>query len=635
MAKHARHPKPSAPPPERVRTSPERRRWTVSRVWAIALVTFRQGMRTRLWILAPPAILVMILADLSSPRFDPVFEAVPATISMSLLVMAVLAFVVGTFFATYSLPAEMESKVAHSVVTKPVGRAEIVAGKTLGMSLIVLLMVGCVGVAGYAYTVVRASGIRSLAQERLAEATPRAAYPADLNATEAVATSGPLRTFRYYAATSGPEISVDVGAEAAASPDVCWILGETGMRLAWDLSRTPLREWVASAPGRLRLRLSVRRPPEEPKAPVQVLVALLPAGIEPVRENPRPGGQGPVYQRTITVPPSGELQVEVVGPDARPPGGAINVPPGDNLVLYVVAIQSGALVGAGPGALAIVGPAGQELAMAEAPGVAGTRQRQRLALAGRSKAPRELALFRFDDVPGDALGQGDTPVEAGFSLDAWSPATVQAAAQIVFVRSDGQTKTVRFSPESHHSSLLYLDREFWHGGPLEVRVECLTDDDFLWLVPDSVRLRLGGGPFAWNYAKAVLRVWLFGTVLSAIGVCCSTFLSWFVSILLAIVVVLVSMVREFVLGATVFGDLARKLAEAANGWHAWAGWRSVAEHLVVPLPDLRALIPGEGVSLGQVMSLTDLGEAFGWAALSVAVFVLLGSIILRNREVAR
>ena len=627
MAKRPRHPQPSAPR--------ERRRWTLSRLWAIALVTFRQGLRTRLWVLVPPAILVMILADLSSPRFDPVFEAVPATISMSLLVMAVLAFIVGTFFATYSLPAELESKVAQSVVTKPVGRAEIVGGKTLGMSLVVLLVVGCVGVAGYAYTLVRASSIQSLAGERLVEATPRAAYPADLNALQAVATNGPLETYRYYAATSGPEIDLDAGPEAAASPNVRWILGETGMRLVWSMANTPLQEWVASAPGRLRLRLSVKAPLEKPKAPVQVLVGLLPADIEPVRENPRPGGQGPVYQMTMNVPPSGELEIAVVGPDIRPPAGAINVPPGDNLVLYVVAIQSGALVGAGPGALTIVGPAGQEYAMAEAPAVASARQRQRLALAGRAKTPRELAVFRFDNVPGDVLGQGDTPVEAGFSLDAWSPVTVQAAAQVIFIRSDGRTKTVRFSPESHHSAILYLDREFWHGGPLVVQVECLTDDDFLWLVPDSVRLHLGGGPFAWNYAKAVLRVWLFGTVLSAIGVCCSTFLSWFVSILLTMVVVLVSMVRGFVLEATPLGGLARQLYDAANGWYPWAGWRSVVEHVAVPLPDLRSLIPAESVSMGQVMTWTDLGEAFGWAALSVAVFVLVGAWILRHREVAR
>ena len=273
--------------------------------------------------------------------------------------------------------------------------------------------------------------------------------------------------------------------------------------------------------------------------------------------------------------------------------------------------------------------------MAETPGVSSARQRQRLALAGRSKTPRELAVFRFDPVPGDVLGQGDTPVEAGFSLDAWGPALVQAAAQVVFIRSDGQTKTVRFSPESHHSEILYLDREFWHGGPLVVQVECLTDDDFLWLVPDSVRLRLGGGPFAWNYAKAVLRVWLFGTVLSALGVCCSTFLSWFVSILLTMVVVLVSMVRGFIIESTPLGGLARQLYDAANGWRPWAGWRPVVEHVVIPLPDLRSLIPAESVSMGQVMTWADLGEACGWAALSVAVFILLGTLILRHREVAR
>ena len=101
-----------------------RSRWPVRRTWAIALVTFRQGMRMRLWVLVPLAVLSLILADLSSPRFDPVLEGIPAAISTSLFVMSVLAVIVGIFFATYSIPTEIESHVATSVAVKPVSRGE-------------------------------------------------------------------------------------------------------------------------------------------------------------------------------------------------------------------------------------------------------------------------------------------------------------------------------------------------------------------------------------------------------------------------------------------------------------------------------------------------------------------------------
>jgi hypothetical protein len=100
-----------------------------------------------------------------------------------------------------------------------------------------------------------------MAAVRLAEARPRAVHAADLNALDAVARSGPLMTFRYRQADSGPAVGIHYADGAAPGEGGArWILGETGMRLLWNLSATPVREWTASAPGRLLLKLSVRVP---------------------------------------------------------------------------------------------------------------------------------------------------------------------------------------------------------------------------------------------------------------------------------------------------------------------------------------------------------------------------------------
>ncbi len=164
--------------------------------------------------------------------------------------MAVLSLVLAIFFATYSLPTEMESKIAYTVMTKPVGRAEVVAGKTLGMSLVILAAVGLVGAAAYIYINIRATSIHSLAQARLEEVRTRTAFPADLAALQGVADRGPLQTYRYLIGTSGmPVLGVDLGSLPYGPPDTEWILGETGAHLQWEFGQTPLREWVAGAPG--------------------------------------------------------------------------------------------------------------------------------------------------------------------------------------------------------------------------------------------------------------------------------------------------------------------------------------------------------------------------------------------------
>ena len=611
------------------------------RTWAIALVTFRQGMRMRLWILVPLAVLSIVVADLSSPRFDPVLEAIPAAISTSLFVMAVLAVLVGIFFATYSIPTEIETRVVTSVAVKPVSRPEMVWGKTVGLSFLLLVMLGAVGVGAYGYLQVRASTIRSIAGRRLEESRPRAVYPVDLNALKVTARQGPLGTYRYRAVDVGPQIAIHYGAEKPGEADFLWILGETGMRLTWNLSQTPLREWVAGrqasaglpsqgGPCRLRLSLQRRPPPETPEASTRVLVGWSAASLEPPKEG---GAPSPVYRVELDVPAAGDLEVPLAASDAPPTQGVLNVPAGGELILEVLAEKQGHLVGAGADALHLVGPAGQ--VVKTAPTVAPPFEQGKILLVGRLQPPRGEAVLGFKNVPPDVLGDAEATLEVSCSVDSYSPALIQTVAEMTLRQPDtGREETFRFSPESQRPTLLPVDRSFWRGGSLEARLQCLTTDDFLGVVPASVRLRLPGGPFAWNFAKAILRVWLFGTVLASIGVMLSTRLTWFVSILGSMVLLVLGTCREFLLGSTSLGKLAWNLTQWNGGWLESPFGRRLAQHLVLPVPDFSALLPGTRLSLGEVMPLTDLGAAVGWALVAVAITVSIGSILMKRREVA-
>jgi len=687
------------------------------------------------WLMAPLAILVLVAVDLSSERFDPVFETIPAAVGTALFTMAALAVLVATFFATYSFPAEVESRVAYTVTTKPVGRIELVAGKVLGTSLLLLGMLAVVAAGAYGYFLARASGVRALAAERHAEAVPRARHPADLNALEAMAHLGPLQTYRYRPPDTSPEIRIHHAAGTQEDGGTLWVLGESGASLRWNLARTPLRRWVllysavdqaaaatealraalrlgaqaqeagdmpaaqeaytaaaqrleeaagvwdlvaqlwetwvrqiseqpppapaaalyrrtgaavskvaetfaelvvnttpatigevasrlpAVVPppwsGRLVIEAEVRPPPEQPDEPTQLTIQIVPQ---------MPGAQSSDEEKkgyTVTLTQTGsETQTVPLRLPASPPAqGALRLPFNTDVSLEIRAREPGHLAGVRRGTLCLVGPGDETVAVLDGPEMVSEQFRRRTWIYGRSGEPRQVAVFRFADVPAAILGEGDIPVEVGFTLAAWSTTTFETTAQVTFVNpATGESRALKFTPETHHSALVYLDRSFWRGGALEAHLECLTDGDSFGLLGESVQLRLDGGPFLWNFVKAALQVWLFGTVLSAAGVFLSVRLSWFVSAFAAIAVLIVGMLHPFFVQAMLATDS--------------PVWRWIARHLMPWVPNLRAMLPGEAVTWGEVLPLAGLGMAFVWTAVVVLAVIFVGGYLLKTREVA-
>jgi len=613
---------------------PVRSVWPLRRMVAVAQVTFRQMVRMRLWLLVPLAIAVLVVADVSSPRFEPIFEGIPAAVSTSLLVMAVLAVLVGVFIATHGIPSEIESKVAYTVCTKPLSRAEYVAGKTLGMSVTLLAMLAVVAAGAYVYIRVRADEIRTLAARRLKESRTWVAHPADLNAIEGVARDGPMQVYRYRLPSAGPEFAILRDRPAPGDADRQWILGNTGMKFYWDLAALPLADWAAAGTVELRLRLAGRE--ADPGKPGQVVIGIIPLGGVPADQGSGDAGaEGPRAvrrSRAFNVPESGELRIPVVAAGADPGDNGLQAAPGERFTLQMYATGDGFLVGAGADAVRVVRPSGETVPVDRPPSVRIPLDRGRNWVVGRSALPRQTATFRFDAVPPGRVEGRSTAVEIGFSLESVGPAT--AAAKATFLNpATRQSLSFEFTPEGYHATILCLDRDFWSGGPLEVRLESLTDEDFLGLKPESVRLRTDGGPFAWNLAMITLDVWLFGTVLAAFSILLSTVFGWFVSALGGIFFLLIASIRDFIRHQTAVAIAADWLIHTGRDWPAWLHWEWLVEHLLPPVPNVAAMLPGEGVRMGEAVAMLDLADAAAWAGLAVIVMVLVGARLLRTREV--
>jgi len=598
------------------------------RVAAVALVTFRQGMRLRLWVLAPLALVVGVVGDLSAPRFDPVFDAVPAAIQTSVLVMTVLAVVVGIFFATYPTPSEMDSKIAYTLLTKPITGMEFALGRFAGLVLLLAVMLAVVGGGSYIYIRARARDVQALAGERLREGRLRAMQPADLNPVEAIACDGPLATYRYRPADAGPAFAVHFAEPAPKAPGVVWVVGQSGMRLRWDMTETPLRTWLKRGECRLRIAVAVHRPPEAGDGPPKVAVRL----ADPQREDQRVGetAQGPpgVYEAIVPVPEAGVVEVPVVPPAPKPPEGVLMAPESGGLVLDVLAVGPQLAVGAKANAVTLVGPAGETAVVAPEPTVAAAHNiiNGREMLVGEPGLPRQMAVFRFDNVPAGRIVGNRTGVEIRYSLDAFSAATSPAAAQATFIRpEDGKRLTLRFTPEGHRPTLLYVERAFWSGGPLEVQVECLTTDDYIGLVPTSVRLRLAGDTFAEHYAKGIGQVLLFGAILIAVAVFVANGISWFVSIFAVATLFAVGTVGHVLLTYRPIGVSAGWLSHRLSGI---AGWTWVVDHL-----KLQGFLPPDSFARGETISWLSLVATATAAGLVSLLFIALGAWVVRRREV--
>ncbi len=122
----------------------------MSRVWAIARLTFWEGIRMRI-VLTCLVVLALILVQLPAVRGDNTLAGrIQNFLAYSLGCMGALLAMATIFMSSATLSNEIKTNVIHLVVTKPVSRFQILFGKWLGINLLNILLVGICGVSIYA-----------------------------------------------------------------------------------------------------------------------------------------------------------------------------------------------------------------------------------------------------------------------------------------------------------------------------------------------------------------------------------------------------------------------------------------------------------------------------------------------------
>jgi uncharacterized membrane protein YhdT len=193
------------------------------------------------------------------------------------------------------------------------------------------------------------------------------------------------------------------------------------------------------------------------------------------------------------------------------------------------------------------------------------------------------------------------------------------------------------------------------GGALRIEIRCLSPTQYLGMAESDLYLLARSGNFGFNYMKGLFGVWLQAMVLTAIGVCAGTFLSWPVALLTTIAffvagqlafAFLVDFSRQAILGGGPFESLIRILTHdnQMSELTPTAGvvLAKTLDSLVMPVmsmmvylvPNFQALDVSNMVADGFMVSWRTLGLNTLLALAYALPFSFAGYLILKNREVA-
>ncbi len=135
-------------------------RFSPRRVIAIASVCYTEAIRKRILLIAPLAIVgVVIVSQLQNATDEQ--DALRQTVKSCLFVSGLIVVATAIILACTNLPKEIESRVIFTIVTKPTTRFEIVIGKVVGFAQVSGVILLIMGLFTYGYLYVRAVRMQS------------------------------------------------------------------------------------------------------------------------------------------------------------------------------------------------------------------------------------------------------------------------------------------------------------------------------------------------------------------------------------------------------------------------------------------------------------------------------------------
>jgi hypothetical protein len=285
------------------------------------------------------------------------------------------------------------------------------------------------------------------------------------------------------------------------------------------------------------------------------------------------------------------------------------------------------------------------------------------ATISRIQAELEKGKSRYEQLRTQANPPSSAPIAVEMSFNVYRTTKgrvgepVYAEMQVINPRTKREYEADVFPIKEYYTNKVWLPASILagSGGALRIEIGCLSPTQYLGMAESDLYLLMPPGNFGFNYMKGLFGVWLQAMVLTAIGVCAGTFLSWPVALLATIAffiagqmafMFLVDFSRQAILGGGPFESLIRLLTHD-NQMSDLTPTSAVVlaktlDSMVMPLmsmlvyivPNFQAMDVSNMVSDGFNVSGRTVAQntllAIGYAL----PFSFVGFLILKKREVA-
>ena len=130
----------------------------ISRIWAIALNTFREAARIRVLygivvLVIGANLFAIVLGEMS------IREQARVARDVGLAGISLFGSLTAIFLGVFLLYTEVQRRTIHAIVSKPIERWEFVVGKYLGMALVLTVLVALFAVAMVAMLISQDVGV--------------------------------------------------------------------------------------------------------------------------------------------------------------------------------------------------------------------------------------------------------------------------------------------------------------------------------------------------------------------------------------------------------------------------------------------------------------------------------------------
>ncbi len=117
---------------------------SIRRIWVVASNVFREVIRDRIFYLLGLFALLLVIASRLLPEVANI-TAEKMLVDLGLGAIAFLGLVVTLFVGTGLINKEIEKRTVFLLISKPLSRAELIMGKHLGLSAVIAVLIGAMG----------------------------------------------------------------------------------------------------------------------------------------------------------------------------------------------------------------------------------------------------------------------------------------------------------------------------------------------------------------------------------------------------------------------------------------------------------------------------------------------------------